>query len=92
VIAIDRDENVIQSKHYKELLKKFGPERLSLVHGPFSNLSTLVRSSPLYRNTNNKSVAGVLFDLGMSSMQIDSKTRGFSYKETHDAPLGEFTV
>ena len=90
MIAVDRDENVVRSNHYKELMKTFGPQRLSLVHGRFSDLSTLVRSSPLFQNkdNNNNSIAGVLFDLGMSSMQIDSKTRGFSYKESHDAPLG----
>lgn len=47
------------------------------VHGRFSQLKELVGTGPL--------LDGIVFDLGVSSMQLDSPTRGFSFR--FNAPL-----
>ena len=72
VIAIDRDETAIQNG--QKLVEKYAP-RLSLIHGCFSQMDTLVEHP----------VDGVVLDIGVSSMQIDQPQRGFSFQK--DGPL-----
>lgn len=71
VIAFDRDPNVVPDAD--ALHAEYG-ERFVFVSGPFSEISGL-----------DKIVDAVVFDLGISSMQIDEGARGFSFRM--DAPL-----
>lgn len=71
ILGIDTD---------KESLKRIASqERLILVSGNFKNLKIIAEE-----NNFNK-VNGVLFDLGLSSWQLDESGKGFSYKK--DEPL-----
>lgn len=72
VIAIDRDPSVL--KRTDELAKKYG-ERFQFVSGKFGDFASLITSK----------VDGAVFDIGVSSMQLDEAERGFSFAK--DAPL-----
>ena len=76
LIGIDRDARAIHRAG--ERLKGFG-ERVTLLHGNFSELASMMAELGI------ESVSGVLFDFGVSSPQLDEAERGFSY--TRDAPL-----
>ena len=76
LIGIDRDETAI--RRAGERLKPFG-ERVKLVHGNFRNTAAILEQLGI------PAVDGMLFDLGVSSPQLDEADRGFSYM--HDAPL-----
>ena len=54
-------------------------DRVTLIHGNFGDLADLLDDQGL------SGLDGMLFDLGVSSPQLDDKTRGFSYMQ--DAPL-----
>ena len=76
LIAIDRDQAALEA----------APERLeshldkvTLIHGNFGDVAAILRG------LNIPAVDGMLFDLGVSSPQLDDGSRGFSYQ--HDAPL-----
>ncbi len=62
----------------RQRLAGFGG-RVVLVHGSYRDLSAIVREQNL------ETVFGVLFDLGVSSLQIETPARGFSFR--HDGPL-----
>jgi len=72
VIGLDRDTAALAAA--RERLARFG-DRVTLVHASFSSIDE-VTSGPL---------SGVLFDLGVSSPQLDHAERGFSFR--HDAPI-----
>jgi 16S rRNA (cytosine1402-N4)-methyltransferase len=76
VIGIDRDLQAIAKAELR--LAPFG-ERFKSVHSIFDDISEIVNRFGFAQ------VNGVLFDLGVSSMQLDQEARGFSY--SHDAPL-----
>lgn len=76
LIGIDRDLTAIDAA--RERLADFG-DRVTLVHGNFSDLGDILQ------NLGIVGVDGMLFDLGVSSPQLDDPERGFSYM--HDAPL-----
>ncbi|MEE3144021.1 MAG: 16S rRNA (cytosine(1402)-N(4))-methyltransferase RsmH [Pseudomonadota bacterium] len=76
LIAIDRDPEAIDDA--LELQKK--DSRLEVVHATFSQLEEVAVSKSV-----NGRVAGVLFDLGVSSPQLDSAGRGFSFMK--EGPL-----
>jgi len=76
VIGIDQDEEALSSA--KQRLSKFG-SRISFFHSNFSMINDVVRKAK------KGSPAGILADLGVSSLQLDSVERGFSLR--HDAPL-----
>ena len=76
LIGIDRDETAIERAG--ERLKPFG-DRVKLAHGNFRNTAAILDSLGI------DGVDGMLFDLGVSSPQLDEADRGFSYM--HDAPL-----
>ena len=74
LICIDRDSAAIEAAR-----ERLAPwmERVKLVHSNFSELGSVL--------ADEEGVDGMLFDLGVSSPQLDDPERGFSYM--HDAPL-----
>lgn len=76
LIGIDRDETAIERAGIR--LAPFA-ERVTLVHGNFCDAAAILESLDI------PEVDGMLFDLGVSSPQLDEIQRGFSYM--HDAPL-----
>ena len=74
LICIDRDLAAIEAAQ-----ERLGPwmDRVRLVHSNFSELERVL--------ADEEGVDGMLFDLGVSSPQLDDPERGFSYM--HDAPL-----
>ena len=76
LIAIDQDETAIERS--KARLAPWA-ERITFVHGNFRSLGKILDDLGIDR------VNGMLFDLGVSSPQLDEAERGFSYMA--DAPL-----
>ena len=76
VIGIDRDESAIALA--RENLLPF-QDRLLISHTTYDRIEEVLAEYGVSQ------VAGVLFDLGVSSMQLDDGERGFAY--SHDAPL-----
>jgi 16S rRNA (cytosine1402-N4)-methyltransferase len=76
VIGIDRDVHALDRS--RERLAPYG-ERVTFVHAVYDEIGDVLREQGLAH------VDGVLFDLGVSSMQLDVRERGFAYAE--DAPL-----
>ncbi|MGZ4958277.1 MAG: 16S rRNA (cytosine(1402)-N(4))-methyltransferase RsmH [Methylomonas sp.] len=77
LLAFDRDIDAITSREAKSLLED---NRFGLHHGCFSDLAAVVD-----RHGYKGKVDGVLMDLGVSSPQLDSAERGFSF--LRDGPL-----
>ncbi len=76
LLALDRDPQAIAAGR-----RRFADEvRLTLVHAPFADLGTIVRT-----HADHRPLRGVLFDLGVSSPQLDDAGRGFSFRA--DGPL-----
>jgi 16S rRNA (cytosine1402-N4)-methyltransferase len=76
VLAIDRDPQAITAGR-----QRFADEvRLTLLHASFADLATLVPA-----HSHGQPCRGVLFDLGVSSPQLDDPSRGFSFRA--DGPL-----
>jgi len=71
LLAIDRDPSAIEEYQRSPLL--FSEKRLQVVRGKFSQLSRIV---------NGKKFHGILMDLGLSSKQLLSPGRGFSFHST----------
>ncbi len=76
LIGIDRDEAAIKAAG--ERLGGSG-EKLTIVRGNYSQMPDIVRE------LGYSHVDGIVLDLGVSSYQLDTADRGFSYM--HDAPL-----
>lgn len=76
VYGIDRDNNVIK---FASAISKTYNDRFSFINGEFSNLEELL----LINNING--FDGIVFDIGVSSMQLDNAERGFSFSKP--APL-----
>ena len=76
LIGIDQDALAL-SKCQKRM--KIFKDRLSLIHGNFSDLQDLIEIQGVSK------VDGVVFDLGVSSFQLDTPERGFSFQ--HNGPL-----
>ncbi|MBR5601607.1 MAG: 16S rRNA (cytosine(1402)-N(4))-methyltransferase RsmH, partial [Clostridia bacterium] len=76
LIALDRDLTAVGVA--SERLAKFG-EHAQVVHSNFSDMARVCRELGI------EGVDGVLLDLGVSSYQLDTADRGFSYMA--DAPL-----
>lgn len=71
LIGIDRDENAISL--CKERFKSSKNANISLFNDSYVN------AKRLFQGIGIKQVNGFIFDLGMSSLQLDSPTRGFSF-------------
>jgi 16S rRNA (cytosine1402-N4)-methyltransferase len=76
VLGIDRDEEALELA--RERLAQYG-SRFRAVHADFRELTRVLATAKV------RQVRGVLADLGVSSLQLDSPSRGFSFR--HDAPL-----
>ncbi len=76
VIALDRDPTV---QPHADALAADYPDRFRLVRAPFSDLSQVFAANE------HAALHGVVFDIGVSSMQLDQAERGFSFMR--DGPL-----
>ena len=76
LLCIDRDQAAIDAAE-----ERLAPwrDRVTLIHSNFDRLGDILREEGI------AGVDGMLFDLGVSSPQLDDPARGFSYM--HDAPL-----
>lgn len=76
VVAMDQDEEAIGNA--RKRLEPFG-DRVTVFHSNFSAIR------PVLLKAGSGEVDGILADLGVSSLQLDSATRGFSFR--FEAPL-----
>ena len=76
LIGLDRDGTALEAARVR--LAEYA-DRVTLVHSNFSRLAEVLDDLHI------DAVDGMLFDLGVSSPQLDDAERGFSYM--HDAPL-----
>ncbi|CAN5659534.1 16S rRNA (cytosine(1402)-N(4))-methyltransferase RsmH [soil metagenome] len=76
IIGIDQDAEAVELT--RERLEKFG-KRVRIFQANFSDIKQILDDAKIDK------VDGVLADLGVSSLQFDSATRGFSFR--FDAPL-----
>lgn len=76
LFAFDQDINAV--RYSKQLLSKVG-ENFEIINTNFANFKSELEKRNIH------GVDGVLFDLGVSSPQLDEASRGFSYH--NDAPL-----
>lgn len=68
--AIDRDES---AERFAEKLSQNFPKNFTFLHGKFSECQELLAEK------NITELDGMVFDIGVSSMQLDDKERGFSF-------------
>ena len=71
LIGLDRDEQALEIA--RQRLREFG-DKVTLVHADFSRVQELAREM------NWPPLDGVLADLGVSSLQLDTGERGFSFR------------
>jgi len=76
VIGIDRDPEAVAVG--REFETRY-PNRFQILEGPFGEIETLLQDA------NISQVNGIAFDLGVSSPQLDTAERGFSFRQ--DGPL-----
>ena len=76
LLAIDRDP---EAKKFAQPIKSSFKDKFTFVNGRFSELIKFLENKKI------KKVNGVVFDLGVSSPQLDKNERGFSFKS--DGPL-----
>lgn len=76
LICIDRDEDAISAASAR--LEKY-KDKIVFVHDNFANIKNILE------NLSVPGIDGIMFDLGVSSYQLDTAERGFSYNM--DAPL-----
>lgn len=75
LLSIDRDPDAVRAA--SERLKRF--PQVKVVRGNFSDMDAIAYENGI------KSADGILLDIGVSSFQLDSPDRGFSYR--NEAPL-----
>lgn len=77
LIGIDQDKDAIQAA--TERLKEF-EDRVTIVRSNYSNMANVLKELGIDK------VDGIVLDLGVSSFQLDTPERGFTYR-AEDAPL-----
>ena len=84
LLGIDLDSEALAIA--KERLREY-KDRVALVGGNFAHLDRLpqLHRGSAHPETTMPQIDGILFDLGVSSLQLDTPTRGFSF--THSGPL-----
>jgi 16S rRNA (cytosine1402-N4)-methyltransferase len=82
VIGLDRDRDALSIAG--ERLARFG-DRVVLVRTRYDGIEGVLSETGYWASKDPHVVQGILFDLGVSSMQLDRPERGFSYAA--DAPL-----
>jgi 16S rRNA (cytosine1402-N4)-methyltransferase len=90
LLGLDRDPDAVEAA--RAALERFG-DRATVEHRRFDELAEAVRSHREVlgsdrshdRRSDDTGVMGVLFDLGVSSPQLDRPERGFSFRQ--DGPL-----
>jgi 16S rRNA (cytosine1402-N4)-methyltransferase len=76
LVGIDRDPTAL--KLAGERLARFG-DRVNLIHAVYDEIQEVLEELDI------ESAHGILLDLGVSSMQLDERERGFAY--SYEAPL-----
>jgi 16S rRNA (cytosine1402-N4)-methyltransferase len=73
LLAMDKDPEAIAyaGQHFSS------DTRFSIHHGSFASLATMLKHQNFYGKVN-----GILFDLGVSSPQLDNPARGFSFQQS----------
>jgi 16S rRNA (cytosine1402-N4)-methyltransferase len=83
VLALDRDPDAVACG--QAMAAAWGG-RLTVMHSPFSRLAECVAQwQQGYGRERGTGVDGIMFDLGVSSPQLDQPERGFSFR--HEGPL-----
>ena len=77
LIGIDRDEEALQAA--KNNLKEF--QNVCYIHGKHDEIKEI------FEENNFSQVDGILLDMGVSSYQLDEKSRGFSYLGTNQLDM-----
>ena len=77
ILGIDKDRDAVTAA--RGVLAEYG-DRAEVVQGGFEDVTSIVES-----HEREGKIVGILFDLGLSSPQVDRRERGFSYWD--DAPL-----
>ncbi|MCL2547567.1 MAG: 16S rRNA (cytosine(1402)-N(4))-methyltransferase RsmH [Symbiobacteriaceae bacterium] len=82
VIGVDRDPAAIAAAR---LYLDDYRQAITLVKGNFRDLDVIVRE--LFPTMTNPLLDGIVFDLGVSSPQLDDESRGFSYWGSHELDM-----
>lgn len=83
VLGLDQDEEILEialQEIKRQVAESVWKKNIRLVKGNFRNIARIAQANGYSK------VNGILLDLGISSYQLDTKDRGFSYRFT-DAPL-----
>jgi 16S rRNA (cytosine1402-N4)-methyltransferase len=82
LVGVDADVAAIEAA--REILAPYG-SRVTLVHARYDEIPAILAAATERGAIGPDSVRGLLFDLGVSSPQLDDPGRGFAYAQ--DAPL-----
>ncbi len=78
IIGVDKDTQALNIA--EENIKKAGlAESFNLIHGDFHNINDIMDELSI------KKIDGILLDLGVSSLQLDDKSRGFSFSDPNQS-------
>lgn len=81
ILSIDLDKLAIRNA--EAIIKKENLKNIKVAHGNFKDISKILQNS--WKNWQSAQINGIVFDLGLSSAQLQDERRGFSFQL--DAPL-----